>query len=165
MITFPAWWDAAAQAKLPYIEDVFIARFSGMIGGLTPVYWIPTDEETQQVIFESSEGYLRIYRTGGETDMEDMRDIHRVQFAAMTDDRDVSCRIVAFVQHVLYAYKDTSYVVMPDASRIPVKFRGETLGPILDPQLIRDARLVPWTVEVETPRPKGLPVVRDHLDL
>lgn len=165
MITFPAWWDEPAQKKVPWIEDVFIARFDGFIGGVTPVPWIPTDEETQQVIFESSEGYLRIFRTGGETDLENARDIHRVQFAAMTDSRAMSIRIVALVQWVIYAYKDTSYVTMPDASRVAVKFRGETLGPLLDPQLIRDARLVPWTVEVETPRPKGLPVVRDHLDL
>ena len=165
MISFPSWWDAQAQAALPPIEDVFVSRFTNLMPGVTPVYWIPTDEETQQIIFGSSEGYLRIYRLGGETDIEERRDIHRVQFAAMTADRNTSWRVVAFVQRVLYAYEHTSYVTMPDASRVAVKFRGETLGPLLDPQLIRDARLVPWTVEVETPWPKGLPNIREHLDL
>lgn len=142
-----------------------IARFDNVMDGVLPVYWIPTDEETQQILFEQSEAYLRIFRVPSEVDLEESRDIHRVQFAAMSADRNLSWQIVALVKEVLYAYRDTSYVSMPDSRKVAVRFRRETLGPVLDPQLIRDARLVPWTVELETPRPKGLPNIRDHLDL
>lgn len=166
-VTFPAWWPEEAQARTQSlrIEDVMIARFTGVMGGVQPVYWMPTDEQTHQVLFDDSEAFLRIFRVGGEVDVDERRTVHRVQFAAISESRKTSSRILALVQWVLYAYEDTSYVTMPDGSRVALKFRGETLGPILDPQQIRDARLVPVTVEVETPWPKGLPRIADHLDL
>lgn len=158
-VTFPAWWtDEIADLinRSHNIEDVMIARFTGVIGGVTPVYWMPTDEQTQQVLFDDSEAYLRIYRVGGEIDLEDKTIIHRVQFAAISESRNTSWKILAFVQRVLYSYERASYVDMPDGAKVSVTFIGETLGPILDPQLIRDARLVPVTVEVSTPWPKGV---------
>jgi hypothetical protein len=166
-VTFPAWWPEEAQERTQAlrIEDVMIARFTGVMGGVQPVYWLPTDQQTQQVLFDDSDAFLRIFRLGGEVELDERRTIHRVQFAAISESRKTSARILAFVQWVLYAYEDTSYVTMPGGARVALKFRGETLGPILDPQQIRDARLVPMTVEVETPWPKGLPKVRDHLDL
>lgn len=166
-VTFPGWWPEEAQARTDAlrIEDVMIARFDGVMGGVLPVYWLPTDEETQQVIFEDSEAFLRIYRLGGEVELDNRRTLHRVQFAAISESRNVSSRILAFVQWVLYAYERTGYVTMPGGAKVALTFRGETLGPILDPQQIRDARLVPVTVEVETSWPKGLPRVADHLDL
>jgi hypothetical protein len=66
---------------------------------------------------------------------------------------------------VLYAFDDTSRVLMPDGAKVPMKFRGERLGPLLDPQQIRDARLVAVTVELETPIPKGLPKIGQELGL
>lgn len=169
-VTFPTWWTPEVRARVNAlkIEDVMMARFSeDNIGwsGVLPVYWLPTDEQTQQVIFADSESFLRIYRVGGEVDFDNARTIHRVQFAAISEDRNLSGDILALVQWVLYAYADTSYVTMPGGAKVAVKFNGETLGPILDPQQIRDARLVPMTVEVETPWPKGLPKIRDFLDL
>src|SRR4051812_39327533 len=121
-VGFPAWWPSEVRSKVHAlkIEDVSIARFTGLMSWVTPVDWIPNDEETQQVIFQPGEAYLRIFRTGGEVDLENQRIIHRVQFAAMSESRSVSGDIVALVQWVLYAYKDTSYVTMPDASRVPV---------------------------------------------
>lgn len=166
-VTFPPWWPDEVQKRTQAlrIEDVMIARFTGVMGGVLPVYWLPTDEETHRVLFDASEAFLRIFRLDGEVDLENRRTIHRVQFAAISESRKVSTRILAFVQWVLYAYESTSYVVMPDGSKVAVRFIRETQGPLLDPQQIRDARLVPVTVEVETPWPKGLPVVRQHLDL
>lgn len=166
-VVFPAWWPPEVQSRMSAlrIEDVMIARFDGMITGVKPVRWLPTDSQTQQVLFDDSEAFLRIFRVGGEVDLENQRTIHRVQFAAIHQYGEVSGQILALVQWVLYAYEDTSYVTMPDSTRVAVKFRGETLGPVLDPQQIRDARLVSVTVEVETPWPKGLPDIRQHLDL
>lgn len=161
-VTFPAWWtDEIANIvnRAHNIEDVMLAMFSeDTIGwsGVLPVYWIPTDEQTQQVLFDDSEAFLRIYRVGGEIDMENKTLIHRVQFAAISESRNTSWKILAFVQRVLYSYERASYVSMPDGARVSVTFIGETLGPILDPQQIRDARLVPVTVEVSTPWPKGV---------
>jgi hypothetical protein len=166
-VTFPPWWTDEVQKKTQAlrIEDVMIARFTGVMGGVLPVYWLPTDEQTQQVLFDDSNAFLRVYRLDGEADLANRRTIHRVQFAAISESRKVSTRILAFVQWVLYAYEDTSYVTMPDGAKVAMRFLRETQGPILDPQQIRDGRLVPMTVEVETPWPKGLPKIREHLDL
>lgn len=114
----------------------------------------------------ADEAFLRIVRLGGETDWENVSDVHRVQFAAAHINRDVAWDILAFVQRVLYAYRDTSYVTMPNGSKVALKFDGETLGPLLDPQQIRDARLVPVTVQLSTPWPKGIDrAVKDNLGL
>lgn len=168
-VEFPAWWTPQLQEltnRCINIEDVMIQRFTGVIGGVEPVYWLPTDEQTQQVLFEESEAFLRIFRVGGEPDLENRTLIHRVQFAAISESRNISWRIMAFVQNVLYRYERASYVVMPDGAKVSVTFLGETLGPILDPQQIRDARLVPVTVEVATPMPKGVEqVIRDNLGI
>lgn len=168
-VTFPAWWTEELQElcnRHINIEDVMIARFTGVIGGVLPVYWLPTDEQTQQVLFDDSEAFLRIFRVGGEPDFENRTFIHRVQFAAISEDRNISWQILALVLFVLYSYERASYVVMPDGKKVSVTFLGETLGPILDPQQIRDARLVPVTVEVATPMPKGVQkVIEDNLGI
>jgi hypothetical protein len=166
-ITFPSWWSSSpvVNQHLHKIEDVGIALFNSLLDGVHCVYWLDTDEQTQQVIFNEGEAYLRIVRLGGEVDLEENVSLHRVQFAALTDRRNMSWDILAFVQHVLYAYEDTSYVLMPNGAKVALRFRGERLGPLLDPQQIRDARLVPVTVELETPIPKGLPNIRQVLGL
>ncbi len=166
-VEFPAWWPVEVQERTAAlrIEDVMVARFETgvFVSGVKPTPWLPTDVETHRVLFDEAEAFLRIFRLDGEVDLDNARTIHRVQFAAISESRKVSQRIMALVQHVLYAYKDTSYVVMPDGAKVAVKFRRETAGPLLDPQQIRDARLVPVTVELETPWPKGLPNLRQHL--
>lgn len=165
-VGFPAWWEPEVAARVPKIEDVCIARFDPLLTGAKCVYWLDTDEQTQQVLFEDSEAYLRIVRLGGEVDMENNRDIHRVQFAAIHEDRDISWDIVAFVQRVLYAYERPRYVTMPGGAKVLLGCEGETLGPILDPQQIRDARLVSVTMLLSTPWPKGVDsVIRANLGL
>lgn len=155
-IDFPVWWTDEIRASIPRIEDVCIALFQPLLDGVRCVYWLDTDEQTQQVIFEDEEAYLRIVRLGGEVDFENNMDVHRVQFAAVTDRRNTSWDILAFVQRVLYAYERASYVELPNGAKVALEFRGETLGPLLDPQQIRDARLVPVTMELGTPWPKGV---------
>lgn len=166
-VEFFPWWTPEAQQRAGSmrIEDVMIVRFSTNVfqAGVLPVNWLPTDTVTHEVLFADSDAFLRIYRLDGEVDLDNARIIHRVQFAAISESSEVSKRIMALVQWVLYAYKDTSYVFMPDGSKVAVRFLRETMGPILDPQQIRDARLVPMTVELETPWPKGLPDLRQHL--
>lgn len=164
-VTWPDWWTPEVRAAIPKIEDVGIALFSPILGGVRCVYWLDTDQQTQQVLFEYGEAYLRIVRVGGEVDLENQRNIHRVQFAAASEDRNLSWDILALVQRVLYAFRNTQRVLMPDGSRVSMKFRGEGLGPLLDPQQIRDERLVPVTVELETPFPKGLPNIAQELGL
>lgn len=165
-VSFPAWWtDNPWTAKLPKIEDMNINLFSGLLTGVHCVYWLDTDEQTQQVLFGDYEAYLRIVRLGGEVDLDDRKVIHRVQFAAISNSRNLSWEILAFVQQVLYAFDDTSRVLMPNGAKVPMRFRGERLGPLLDPQQIRDARLVAVTVELETPIPKGLPKIGQELGL
>lgn len=155
-INFPNWWTAEIRESIPRIEDICIALFEPLLSGVRCVYWLDTDEQTQQVIFEDEEAYLRIVRLGGEVDFENNIDVHRVQFAAVTDKRNTSWDILAFVQRVLYAYERASYVELPNGAKVALEFRGETLGPLLDPQQIRDARLVPVTMELGTPWPKGV---------
>lgn len=163
---FPAWWTTQIQDLIPKIEDVCIQLFSTQLTNTLVDYWLPTDEQTHQILFEDYGAMLRIVRLGGETDLENRTDIHRVQFAAAHFDRNVAWGILAFVQRVLYAYEDTSYVDMPNGAKVALKFIGETLGPILDPQQIRDARLVPMTLELATPWPKGIDrTVRQELGL
>lgn len=168
-VEFYGWWPEPVQehANALRIEDVMIARFSTGVfqAGVLPVFWLPTDQETQQVLFDDSDAFLRIYRLDGEAVLDDKKMVHRVQFAAISESRKVSSRIMALVQWVLYAYKDTSYVTMPDGSKVAMRFLRETQGPLLDPQQIRDARLVAMTVEVETSWPKGMPNIRQHLDM
>jgi hypothetical protein len=165
-VTFPDWWTEDIRALIPKIEDVCIHLFSTLLAGVHCEYWLPTDEQTHQILFEADEAFLRIVRLGGETDWDNQNDHHRVQFAAASNDRDIAWDILAFVQRVLYAYVDTRYVVMPNGAKVALKFVGETLGPLLDPQQIRDARLVPVTLELLTPWPKGVDrVVRQNLGL
>lgn len=164
-VTFPSWWPPEVRATIPKIEDVCIALFEPLFGGVEMRYWLDTDQQTQQVLFEEGGAYLRVVRLGGEVDFENKRDIHRVQFAAASESRNLSWEILAFVQRVLYAFVDTSYVLMPNGAKVPLKFRGERLGPLMDPQQIRDERLVPVTVELETPFPKGLPRIAQELNL
>lgn len=155
-ITFPAWWPQAVRDQVVDIEEVMCELFRPLLGGVEPVNWLPTDEQTQQVLFEDQEAFLRVYRLGGEVDLENNLDIHRVQLAAISNDGEQSVEILAFAQWTLYAYERTGYVTMPDGAKVALTFRDEILGPILDPQQIRDARLVRATFEVETPWPKGL---------
>lgn len=160
-VTFPDWWTEDDRGKLVKIEDVGIALFTeaannAVLGGVHLRYWLDTDQQTQQVLFGDAEAYLRVVRLGGEVDFENNKDIHRVQFAAAHEDRDVAWDILAFVQRVLYAYERTSYVTMPSGAKVALEFMGETLGPLLDPQQIRDARLVPVTFQLGTPWPKGI---------
>lgn len=155
-VSFPPWWTDQIRASIPKIEDVCIALFQPLLTGVRCCYWLDTDEQTQQVLFEADEAYLRIVRLGGEVDWDNNQDIHRVQFAAVSEKRDVSWDILAFVQRVLYAYERASYVEMPSGAKIALEFQGETLGPLLDPQQIRDARLVPVTMQLGTPWPKGV---------
>ncbi len=168
-VTFPAWWTPEIRETIPKIEDVGIALFTqpetgAQIQGVHGRYWLDTDQQTQQVLFQDDQAYLRVVRVGGETDLENNRDLHRVQFAAAHQKRDVSWDIVAFVQRVLYAYERTGYVVMPNGRKVLIKFEGETLGPLLDPQQIRDERLVTFTALLETPWPKGVAkVVTDNM--
>jgi hypothetical protein len=155
-VSFPPWWTDEMRGLIPKIEDVCIALFEPLLSGVRCAYWLDTDEQTQQVLFEDDEAYLRIVRLGGEVDLVDNVDIHRVQFAAVSEKRDLSWDILAFVQRVLYAYERASYVEMPSGGRIALEFQGETLGPLLDPQQIRDARLVSLTMQLGTPWPKGV---------
>lgn len=164
-VVFPDWWTPEVRKRIKWIEDVCIALFRPLISGMEPVYWMPTDEQTHQVLFDEHEGYLRIYRLHGEVDLENNRTIHRVQFAAIHEDRNIAVDVMALVQWTLYAYEQTSYVSMPDGSKVAMQFHGETLGPILDPQQIRDERLISMTVELSTPWPKGLPNIRQILGL
>lgn len=156
MITFPAWWTTDDRERQTKIEDVCIALFEPLLTETEMRYWLDTDEQTQQILFEEDRSYLRIVRLGGEVDLDNRRDIHRVQFAAASASRDDSWDILAFVQRVLYAYDSTSYVLMPGGKKIAMEFMGETLGPLLDPQQIRDERLVPVTIRLGTPWPKGV---------
>lgn len=160
-VTFPVWWTPTDRAKLIKIEDVGIALFSepannAVVDGLHGRYWLDTDQQTQRILFDEDEAYLRVVRLGGEVDWENRMDIHRVQFAAAHQDRNMSWDIIGFVQRVLYAYERASYVIMPGGAKVVLEFRGETLGPLLDPQQIRDERLVPVTVQLGTPWPKGI---------
>lgn len=165
-VVFPVWWTSNERELIPKIEDVCIQLFSTLFTGVLCTYWLPTDEQTHQILFSSDEAFLRIVRLGGETDFDNKNDHHRVQFAAASNDRDLAWDILAFVQRVLYAYEDTSYVTMPNNRKVALKFNGETLGPLLDPQQIRDARLVPVTLELVTPWPKGIDrTVRENLGL
>lgn len=160
-VIFPDWWSPEVRGLLPKIEDVCIALFSleqngAVIEGCSGRYWLDTDQQTQQVVFGEGEAYLRVVRLGGETDLENNRDMHRVQFAAIHRNRNTSWEIVAFVQRVLYACERTGYVVMPDGRKVALTFESETLGPLLDPQQIRDFRLVQFTALLATPWPKGV---------
>ena len=165
-VTFPPWWTLAIRNSIPRIEDVCIDLFAPLLSGVHCDYWLPTDEQTHQILFEADEALLRIVRLGGETDLDNNLDIHRVQFAAASEDRAEAWDILFFVQRVLYAYEDTSYVEMSNGAKVALTFLGETLGPVLDPQQIRDARMVPVTLQLATPWPKGIDrTVRQNLGL
>lgn len=165
-ITFPAWWTPEHRARVRWIEDTCMQLVDNIgFGGLEAVWWMPTDEERHEVLFDRAEGYVRIYRLHGEVDLNDNLDVHRVQFAVITANRNTSVQVLSLIQQVLYAYEYTSYVTMQDGAKRALKFLGETLGPQLDPQLIRDERLVSMTVALSTPWPKGLPDIRSILGL
>ena len=168
-VSFPTWWPQSVRDKIVKIEDTSIALFTvpannAVLTGVHGRYWLDTDQQTQRILFEEDEAYLRVVRLGGEVDTDNNMDIHRVQFAAAHQDRNMSWDIIGFVQHVLYAYERAGYVIMPSGAKVLLEFRGETLGPLLDPQQIRDERLVSVTVQLGTPWPKGIhDMVRQEL--
>lgn len=155
-VQFPAWWPAEVRKQIVDIEEVGIELFRSTLPNAHGTNWLPTDEETHRVLFDAEDAFLRVFELPGELDLENNSTIHRVDFAAISNDGKDSRDILAFVQWTLYAYERASYVVLPDGAKVLLKFNGMTAGPILDPQQIRDARLARMTVELETPLPKGL---------
>lgn len=158
-ITLPAWYTGG----YPDVEKLLTAWFQPMLTGVSVVSWLPKPSVYEEVL-QTSEGFLRIYRTGGKINPGEKRDEARVQFAALTRSRDDSWELIEFVRQCLGAFGDgngSTHVLAGTKIGVP----GEVVGPQLIPELLQDDRLVPITVELWTSRPDGLDKYRQALGL
>lgn len=152
MITLPGWY----KGGYPDVEKLTRIWFQSMLPGVSVVSWLPKPTVYEQVL-ETSEGFLRCYRTGGKINRAEKRDEPKVQFAALTRSRDDSWELIEFVRQTLEALGDGngSTDVIPGTTQ-KLGVPGEVVGPQLIPELLQDDRLVPVTFELWTHKPDGL---------
>lgn len=157
-VTLPVWYTGG----YPDIEKLLTNWLQPMLS-VSVVSWLPKPAVYEEVL-QTTEGFLRIYRTGGKINRPEKRDEPRVQFAALTRSRDDSWTLIEFVRQCLEAFGDTNSSTTVIAST-KIGCPGEVVGPQLIPELLQDDRLVPITFELWTSRPDGLDKYRQALGL
>lgn len=159
-LTLPSWY----QGGYPDVEKLCRTLFAPLVPNVEVVSWLPKPSVYNQQL-TTKEGYLRCYRTGGRINREQRRDEPKVQFAALTRNRDNSWALIEFVRQVLEdGYGLAGAAVIPGTTT-NLYTTGEVVGPQLIPELISDDRLVPITFELHIAKPKGLPNYRQTLGL
>lgn len=142
-LTLPDWWVGG----FPNIENLLKGLLTPLLGANTQAtYWLPTQDVYEQQLSDGK-GYLRIYRTGGKINRDENRDEPKVQFAALTRSRDESWELIEFTRQVGEAFLKKAVV---PSTTTPLECTGEVVGPQLVPELFRDDRLVPITLEFYT---------------
>lgn len=156
-LTLPGWW----QGGFPNIENLLKQFFTPFLGANTAAtYWLPPQEVYEEQL-AAGNGYLRLYRTGGKINREQNRDEPKVQFAALTRSRDESWELIEFARQVGESFTKTGIV-----GTTKLQCTGEVVGPQLIPELFRDDRLVPVTLEFYTWRARDFtPEYRQALGL
>lgn len=149
----PDWWTQSRDGQYPNIENLLKTFLAGRLGpDVEATYWLPPPDVYGPHL-AAGKAYLRIYRTGGRINREQKRDEPRVQIAALTQSRDDSWDLIGLVRDIGEAFENAT--VVPGTIH-KLQCTGEVVGPQMLPELLRDDRLVPITLEFYTWRPRNL---------
>lgn len=152
-IQFPDYWRVG-ESGYPNIENLLKGFFAPRLGpDITATYWLPKPAVYREHL-DAGKGFLRIYRTGGRENEDQNRDEPKVQFAALTPDRDDSWELIELVRRVCKASFGTTTIVPGTIHQLHCT--GEVVGPQLIPELLQDDKLVPITLEFHTRKPRDL---------
>lgn len=144
----PEWYPNWYQGGYPDVEHVLAVLFSSLLSGVEVVRYLDGDFVAR---LQDGQAFLRIARTSGHIDGDQLRDQARVQIAAMTPSRDDSWELIEFVRQVLEAVNHGGVWV----AGAMLRRTGEVVGPQLIPEQIRESRLVPVTHDIWVGHPNG----------
>lgn len=139
----PEWFpDFYTAPVYPNVEDVLDTLWNRLLGtGVTVISYIKEDHIKR---LQDGEAFLRIARTSGHINGDQLRDQARVQTAALTPSRADSQELIGCVRDIYEAINHGGLYV--DGALI--RETGEVIGPQLIPEQIRESRLVPVTHDI-----------------
>lgn len=177
-VAYPAWWRGGRWDVERLVGSLFMFADNGAAQGLTGVTvepwntWVQIAPDDREAWLAQGNAYLLAHRMGGSVSRrkEQWVDVSIVTIAAMTQSRDASNELMAYVTDVLVEFDEGGDVAMqkPHRSGAASAFLtvpGEIVGPQLLPEQVGDDRLIPATWELHVDRPRGLPNSREHLGL
>lgn len=177
-LSYPAWWKGGRWDVERLIRDLFTYTENGAAQGLSGVQvepwntWIHLDAAVRDAWLEAGNAYLLVHRMGGHVSRrkEQWVDVSIVTIGALTQSRDRSNELMAYVTDVLVEFDEGGDIERetPHRSGATTTFLtvpGEVVGPQLQPEQIGDDRLIPATWELHVDRPRGLPDSKAHLGL
>ncbi len=144
----PGWYPDWYQGGCADIEAVLVTLFSGLLTGVNVVRYL---EEDYVARLQDGEAFLRISRTSGHINGDQLRDQARVQTAALTPSRDDSWELIEFCRQVYEAINGRGGLWIEGAV---IRETGEVIGPQLIPEQIRESRLVPVTHDIWVGHPR-----------
>lgn len=145
----PEWYPDWYHGGFPDVEAILVELFSKLLTGVNVVRFLEQDYVAR---LQSGEAFLRIARTSGHINGDQLRDQARVQTAALTPSRDGSWELIEFCRQVYEAINLRGGLWIPDA-QAHIRETGEVVGPQLIPEQIRESRLVPTTHDIWVGRP------------
>lgn len=138
----PEWYPAVYTAPVyPDVEAVIETLWKRLLTGVNVVTYLEEDYVRR---LQDGEAFLRVARTSGHINGEQLRDQARIQTAALTPSRRDSWELIGFVRDTYEAINDGGLVV----DGAVIRATGEVVGPQLIPEQIRESRLVPVTHDI-----------------
>ncbi|AQT81965.1 hypothetical protein B1R94_25965 [Mycolicibacterium litorale] len=137
----PEWYPNWYKGGYPDVEKILREMFSRLLTGVTVVDYLESDFVER---LQDGESFLRIARTSGHINGDQLRDQARVQTAALTPSRDDSWELIEFVRQTYEAVNHGGLFV----DGVLLRETGEVVGPQLIPEQIRESRLVPVTHDI-----------------
>lgn len=138
----PEWFpDFYTAPVYPNVEEILDTLWKRLLHGVTVISYIK-EEHIKRL--QDGEAFLRIARTSGHINGDQLRDQARVQTAALTPSRADSQELIGFVRD-MYETANHGGLYVADAL---IRETGEVVGPQLIPEQIRESRLVPVTHDI-----------------
>lgn len=158
------------------IRDLFMFQANTAaqwITGLLVEPWMAPPDAREEWLAEGN-AYLLVHRMTGHAERghQQWLDISIMALGVLTESRDTSNEVMAYVADMLFAFDEWGIVhrETPHRSGLDVaymKTEGEVAGPQGDlSALVGDNRLVTSTWDIRVDRPRGLPEYRElmHID-
>lgn len=139
----PEWFPEFYVAPVyPNVETVLKTLWTRLLSsGVNVVDYL---DESYVRRLQDGESFLRIARTSGHINGDQLRDQARVQTAALTASRADSQELIAFVRD-MYETANHGGLYVDGAL---IRETGEVVGPQVIPEQIRESRLVPVTHDI-----------------
>lgn len=171
-ITYPAWWKGGRWELERLLRDLFTFEDNPAAQGVTGlrVERMFTQVDGQEDHLNAGNGFLFVHRRGGHLNRVTRTDEAIAELAALTNSADESNALMEYVSAVLEEFEDggTVHRRQPHLSGLSTTFMtvpGEVVGPVMNPELLRDERWVPATWAIHAARPGGIPDYREPLGL